>query len=65
MSQNYDNMRGCGTFIVAVIGFVVGVTLAGFTAYEYCNTTWEREAIKRGYAEFNPRTAAFQWKENR
>lgn len=58
MSEKGD-MAGCVAAIAAfALGFVIG-SCAGRSA---SNQGYQTEAIERGYAEYNAKTGAWQWK---
>jgi len=51
--------RGClalFTFMAILIGFLVFCCWANQVA-------WKQDVVKRGYAEYNSTTGAWQWKE--
>ena len=45
-------------FCVAVLAFLLGVCVAS----ESLNAEWQRELIKRGLAQRNPKTGVWKWK---
>lgn len=55
--------------IGAIIGFFVGclatVLFAVFVVDPAEERRWHRELIKRGHAEYNQTTGAWQWKERK
>ena len=41
-----------------MIGFIVGAAISATLE----NRMWKCDAVKRGYAEYNSKTGAWQWK---
>jgi Na+(H+)/acetate symporter ActP len=43
--------------------FVMGIGAGVFVGRTINERTWQKTTIKRGYAEYNSQTGAWQWKE--
>ena len=52
------------TNVVILASSILACSVVGFlTGFTAANNEWEKEVIKRGYAQHNPITAKFEWKE--
>jgi hypothetical protein len=43
-----------------ILGFFIGIVCVGTVI----STNWEREAIEKGYAQYNSVQGNWEWKEN-
>lgn len=48
----------CAAVLVLLVGIVIGVSIADDSTHQL-----RKEAIERGFAEYNPKTGQWQWKE--
>jgi hypothetical protein len=48
----------------AAMALIIVVLVAGVTiGFCLCGSSWQTECVKRGHAEYNATTGAWQWKE--
>ena len=57
MSDDY--VCGTITLLLIVVLLILGMAIGNM----FTDVAWEKEAIKKGYAEYNQTTGAWQWKE--
>jgi hypothetical protein len=66
MASDAEEKAGCTG---AMCGFLIGAAIIGVPVGLYAdhlvrvNITLKAEAIEKGYAEYNPKTGEWQWKE--
>ncbi len=48
-----------------IAGFMFGLLLGMIFAFSQTDKYWQSQAIKRGHAEYNAQTGAWQWKEGK
>lgn len=53
-----------GTFILFLVACIFICSMSVAITATVVSTSWEKECIKRDYAEYNPKTGQWQWKEN-
>ena len=46
-----------------VVGFGFGFMAGALLALDLLEAFWKKEAIKRGFAELDPKTGEWKWKE--
>lgn len=58
--------EGKGGCVFAVFAAFLAIVIVASTVIhtaEFKDREWQREAVKRGYAEYNATTGAWQWKQ--
>jgi len=46
-------------------GLIIGIVLGGIICFFTLKVQLQREAVEKGFAEYNSKTAEWQWKENK
>lgn len=50
--------------VIATIFLCAGFTMCAVAiSLGICNDSWQADAVKRGYAQYNPKTGKWEWLE--
>lgn len=50
-------------WVVWLFGVFVGLIVSALATANYMDSVWESLLVKRGLAQYNPKTAVFEWVE--
>jgi hypothetical protein len=48
-----------------IFGFIAGIILGFLLGGVLSQYGWEKQAVEKGFAEYNTKTAKWQWKEDK